>query len=110
MDFRKIGSSSPTAEALPTSYCGHTLPSVVASYSSICTSDSTGGCGRSNSVSNCGSVVIYEAGCYVNRFKNPGTDVMIFKIFSPKNLAKKLAFLTQNKAKFEKKFDHNIGF
>jgi hypothetical protein len=33
---------------------------------------------------------------------------MIFKIFSPKNLAKKLAFLTQNKAKF-KKNDHNIG-
>jgi hypothetical protein len=30
----------------------------------------------------------------------PGTDVMIIKIFSPKNLAKKLAFLTQNKAKF----------
>jgi hypothetical protein len=30
----------------------------------------------------------------------PGTDVMILKIFSPKNLAKKLAFLTQNKAKF----------
>jgi hypothetical protein len=30
----------------------------------------------------------------------PGTDVMVFKIFSPKNLAKKLAFLTQNKAKF----------
>jgi hypothetical protein len=30
----------------------------------------------------------------------PGTDVMIFKIFSPKNLAQKLAFLTQNKAKF----------
>jgi hypothetical protein len=29
----------------------------------------------------------------------PGTDVMIFKIFSPKNSAKKLAFLTQNKAK-----------
>jgi hypothetical protein len=28
-----------------------------------------------------------------------GTDVMIFKIFSPKNTAKKLAFLTQNKAK-----------
>jgi hypothetical protein len=28
----------------------------------------------------------------------PGTDVMIFKIFSPKNLAKKLAFFTQNKA------------
>jgi hypothetical protein len=30
----------------------------------------------------------------------PGTDVMIFKIFSPKKLSKKLAFLTQNKAKF----------
>jgi hypothetical protein len=29
----------------------------------------------------------------------PGTDVMILKIFPPKNSAKKLAFLTQNKAK-----------
>jgi hypothetical protein len=29
----------------------------------------------------------------------PGTDVMILKIFSPKISAKKLAFLTQNKAK-----------
>jgi hypothetical protein len=29
----------------------------------------------------------------------PGADVMIFKIFSPKNSAKKLTFLTQNKAK-----------
>jgi hypothetical protein len=29
----------------------------------------------------------------------PGTDVMIVKIFSPKNSTKKLAFLTQNKAK-----------
>jgi hypothetical protein len=35
---------------------------------------------------------------------------MIFKIFSPKNLAKKLTFLTQNKAKFWKKIDHNICF
>jgi hypothetical protein len=36
---------------------------------------------------------------------------MIFKIFSPKNLAKKWAFLTQNKKKttnFEK-IDHNFG-
>jgi hypothetical protein len=40
----------------------------------------------------------------------PGTDVMIFKIFSPKNSAKKLAFLTQNKASFCKNCDHNIGF
>jgi hypothetical protein len=30
----------------------------------------------------------------------PGTDVIIFKIFSPKKFAKKLAFLIQNKAKF----------
>jgi hypothetical protein len=30
------------------------------------------------------------------------TDVMIFSIFSPKNSAKKLAFLTQNKAKLWK--------
>jgi hypothetical protein len=30
---------------------------------------------------------------------HPGTDVMIFKIFFLKNSAKKLAFLTQNKAK-----------
>jgi hypothetical protein len=30
---------------------------------------------------------------------NTGTDVMIFKIFSPKNVAKKLAFFAQNKAK-----------
>jgi hypothetical protein len=28
-----------------------------------------------------------------------GIDVMIFKIFSPKNFAKKLAFFAQNKAK-----------
>jgi hypothetical protein len=32
-------------------------------------------------------------------FLRSGTDVMIFKIFSPKSSAKKLAFLTQNKAK-----------
>jgi lipoprotein signal peptidase len=30
----------------------------------------------------------------------PGTDVMILKIFSPKNFAKKMAFFTQNNAKF----------
>jgi hypothetical protein len=29
-----------------------------------------------------------------------GTDVMIFKIFSPKKIAKKLEFLTQNKATY----------
>jgi hypothetical protein len=39
-----------------------------------------------------------------------GTDVMILKIFSPKNLAKKLAFFAQTCASFFQKFDHNIGF
>jgi hypothetical protein len=34
------------------------------------------------------------------KFAQSGTDGMIFKIFSPKKFAKKLAFLTQNKAKF----------
>jgi hypothetical protein len=46
----------------------------------------------------------------------PGTDVMIFKRFSPKNSAKKLAFLTQNKAKLCKNliitsvFEKNANF
>jgi hypothetical protein len=34
-----------------------------------------------------------------NAFWGPGTDVMIFKILSAKNLTKKLAFFDQNKAK-----------
>jgi hypothetical protein len=40
----------------------------------------------------------------------PGTDVMIFLIFSPKNLAKILAFFAQTTASFCKNCDHNIGF
>jgi hypothetical protein len=39
----------------------------------------------------------YVLGDFVTN--SSGTDVMIFKIFSPKNSAKKLAFLTRNKAK-----------
>jgi hypothetical protein len=35
---------------------------------------------------------------------------MIFKIFSPKNLAKKLAFLTQNNAKLCKIFIITLAF
>jgi hypothetical protein len=35
---------------------------------------------------------------------------MIFEIFSPKHLAKKLAFLAQATAGFCKNCDHNIGF
>jgi hypothetical protein len=35
---------------------------------------------------------------------------VILKKKLPKNSAKKLAFLTQNKAKLRQKFDHNIGF
>jgi hypothetical protein len=40
----------------------------------------------------------------------PVTDVMTFKIFSPKKIAKKLAFFTHTKANLSKNFDHNIGF
>jgi hypothetical protein len=40
----------------------------------------------------------------------PRTDVMILKIFSPKNLAKILAFFAQTTASFCKNCDHNIGF
>jgi hypothetical protein len=41
-----------------------------------------------------------RGGPHFGRFfqKSSGTDVMILKIFSPKNLAKKWRFLTQNKA------------
>jgi hypothetical protein len=38
------------------------------------------------------------------------TDVAILKIFSPKNLAKKLAFFAQTNASFCKNCDYNIGF
>jgi hypothetical protein len=40
----------------------------------------------------------------------PGTDVMIFKIFSPKNLAKIFAVFAQTTVSFCKNCDHNIGF
>jgi S-adenosylmethionine:diacylglycerol 3-amino-3-carboxypropyl transferase len=46
----------------------------------------------------------------------PGTDIRIFKIFSPKKLEKKLAFLAQNKAKLFKNliitlvFEKNASF
>jgi hypothetical protein len=40
----------------------------------------------------------------------PGTDVMILKIFSPKKSAKKLAFLTQNKAKLCKNLSITLVF
>jgi hypothetical protein len=53
-----------------------------------------------------------EPGRYVLKPVNrsTGTDVMIFKIFSPKNLAKKIAFFAPTRANFSKKIDHNIGF
>jgi hypothetical protein len=41
---------------------------------------------------------------------HPETDVMILKIFSPKNLAKKLAFLFKLLLVFWQKYDHNIGY
>jgi hypothetical protein len=40
----------------------------------------------------------------------PGTDVMIFKIFLPKNLAKIFAFFAQTTVSFCKNCYHNIGF
>jgi hypothetical protein len=43
-------------------------------------------------------------------YQRPGTDVMIFKIFSAKNLAKILAFFAQTTASVCKNCDHNIGF
>jgi hypothetical protein len=39
-----------------------------------------------------------------------GTDVLIFKIFSPKNLAKILAFFAQTTASFCKNFIVTLGF
>jgi hypothetical protein len=42
--------------------------------------------------------------------QGPGTNVMIFEIFSPKNSAKKSSGFAQNTASFCKNFDHNIGF
>jgi hypothetical protein len=39
-----------------------------------------------------------------------GPMLWFFLNFWPKNVEKKSAFLTQNKAKFWKKIDHNIGF
>jgi hypothetical protein len=39
-----------------------------------------------------------------------GTDVMILKIFSPKNWAKNWRILLKLDLVFLRKFDHNIGF
>jgi hypothetical protein len=40
----------------------------------------------------------------------PGTDVVILKIFSPKNFAKRLAFFAQNKAKLCKNYIITLVF
>jgi hypothetical protein len=45
-------------------------------------------------------------------FKNtlyPGTDVMILKIFSPKNL-EKIGVFDSQQSEIVQNFDHNIGF
>jgi hypothetical protein len=47
---------------------------------------------------------------FFQNFAQSGTDGMIFKIFSPKNSAKKLAFLTENKAKLCKLFIITLVF
>jgi hypothetical protein len=41
---------------------------------------------------------------------NPGPMSGFLKIFSPKNSATKLAFLTQKQSSIMQNFDHNIGF
>jgi hypothetical protein len=43
-----------------------------------------------------------RVGLFENRHVRPGTDVMIFKIFSPKNFAKKRRFCLKTKLNFEK--------
>jgi hypothetical protein len=43
------------------------------------------------------------------KFAQSGTDVMILKIFSPKNLAKNFAFFAPTTVSFCKNCDHNIG-
>jgi hypothetical protein len=54
--------------------------------------------------------------CFADSSGHPGADVLMFKIFSPENSAKKLAFLAQNKAKLCKiliitlVFDKNANF
>jgi hypothetical protein len=42
-------------------------------------------------------------------FAQPGTDVMIFKMFSPKNLRTKWRFWLKIKLNYSK-LDHNIGY
>jgi hypothetical protein len=50
--------------------------------------------------------VRWQFSAYSASFR-PGTDVMILKIFSPKNLEKNCCFWLKTKPTFEK--DHNIG-
>jgi hypothetical protein len=45
-----------------------------------------------------------------NSIRTSGTKVMILKLFSPKHLAKILAFFAQTSVTFCKNIDHNIGF
>jgi hypothetical protein len=58
----------------------------------------------------------YKRMCLFNVLFGPGTDVMIFEIFSPKNSAKKLAFFAQTNTNFCKKmiitlvFENNANF
>jgi hypothetical protein len=62
------------------------------------------------------SKLLRDSYALLNKFAQSGTDVMIFLILSPKNFAKKLAFLTRNKAKLGKKliitlvFEQNANF
>jgi hypothetical protein len=60
---------------------------------------------------NSGKKFLVVAGGGADDFsRNSGTDVMIFEIFSQKNLAKIFAFFAQTTVSFCKNCDHNIGF
>jgi hypothetical protein len=63
---------------------------------------------RQPALSECGLARPGRDSLTIKKTFRPGADVMLFKIFSPKNLAK--IFLLKLQQLFCKKIDHNIGF
>jgi hypothetical protein len=53
---------------------------------------------------------VFLSKAYIGILQYTGADVMILKIYSPKNLSNKLAFLAQNTASSLQRFDLNIDF